>query len=73
MIELFTYLMRKEMATAKEIAEQFECSTRTAYRRVDKLSTYVPIVTIRGRPAGGIYITAEYKKEFLKSIEKQIL
>ena len=67
MIELFVFLMQKEKTTCKDIADRFECSVRTAHRRVEKLSLIVPITTQQGR-RGGVYILKEYKKEFLKRL-----
>ncbi len=66
-IELFVFLMQKEKTTCKEISDRFECSIRTAHRKVEKLSLVVPIVTIQGF-GGGVFILPEYKKEFIKRL-----
>ncbi len=72
MIELFVFLITREKSTYKEIADKLECTTRTAYRKVAKLSLAVPIVTKQGR-YGGVMIMPGYKKEFIKKLKKDVI
>ena len=61
--------------TAKDLAEEFEISTRTVYRYVDDLcGAGIPIVSTLGR-YGGFEMSSYYKiKEFfLTKNEKQYL
>jgi predicted DNA-binding transcriptional regulator YafY len=61
MIKILLLLLSKRKTTAKEIAERFEISTRSAYRYLDELSMAgVPIYSERGR-YGGICIADTYK------------
>lgn len=47
---IFLYIMQNKKVTTKELAENFEVSTRTIYRYIDDLSfAGVPIVTTQGR------------------------
>lgn len=54
-------LLRQEIASASELADRFEVTTRTIYRDVDALNLAgIPIYTTRGRN-GGIGILPNYK------------
>ena len=70
---MFRILHSKQ--TAKDLAEEFEISTRTVYRYIDSLcGAGVPIISTMGR-FGGFEI-AEYfklKEFFLTRSEKQYL
>eukprot|EP00831_Metopus_contortus_P036502 TRINITY_DN28872_c0_g1_i3.p1 TRINITY_DN28872_c0_g1~~TRINITY_DN28872_c0_g1_i3.p1 ORF type:complete len:104 (-),score=7.29 TRINITY_DN28872_c0_g1_i3:99-410(-) len=53
-------LLNKERVTAKELADQFEVSTRTIYRDIDSLSmSGIPIYTDKGT-GGGISLLDNY-------------
>lgn len=53
-------LMNQETVTCNELAERFECSTRTIMRDIDKLSMAgVPVYTNKGRN-GGISLLPDY-------------
>lgn len=67
LIELFVFLMQKEKTTCKEISKRFSCSMRTVYRKINKLSIAVPVVTVQGF-GGGVFILPKYKKEFIKRL-----
>ncbi len=69
MIEIFVFLMQRERTTLKEIAEKFDCSWRTAFRKVEKLSAVIPIATKQGY-RGGVWVLPEYKKEFVKRLSR---
>lgn len=46
-------LMNQETATCSELAEKFECSTRTIMRDIDKLSIAgMPVYTNKGKGGG---------------------
>ena len=70
-INIFIFLMTRRKTTCKEISEKFGFCVKTAYRKIENLSSVIPITTERGR-RGGVYILPEYKKEFLKSISYTI-
>ena len=69
-------LLSEESVTAKELAEQFEVSTRTIYRDIDLLSSFnIPIYANKGKN-GGIRLLDNYKfdKSLLsKEEQNQIL
>lgn len=52
MIDLFIYLLQVEKTTCKEIADRFNYSIRTAYRKVARLSLTIPIITLQGYSGG---------------------
>ncbi len=60
MFEMIYILMNKKTVTAKELAEQFEVSTRTIYRDVETLSAAgIPIYMSKGK-GGGISILDDF-------------
>ena len=60
---IFLYTSQRKHTTAKEIAEQFEISTRTVYRYIDALSCAgVPFVTDVGKN-GGISLNPNFTLE----------
>lgn len=72
---IFLFLLKKRVATAKQIAEEFEISQRTVYRYIDALSLIgVPITTKLGR-SGGIELIGEFKIDsmLLSESDKQII
>lgn len=65
-------LLNKERVTAKELADQFEVSTRTIYRDIDSLSmSGIPIYTDKGT-GGGISLLDNYvlNKTVISEAEK---
>ncbi|MBF4692472.1 helix-turn-helix transcriptional regulator [Fusibacter ferrireducens] len=65
-------LLNKGRVTAKELADQFEVSTRTIYRDIDSLSTSgIPIYTDKGT-GGGISLLENYvlNKTVISETEK---
>jgi predicted DNA-binding transcriptional regulator YafY len=52
-IQIFLYLYKHRRCTARQIANEFECSVRTVYRYIDKLSCYIPLTCRVG--VGGAY------------------
>lgn len=53
-------LMNQETATCGELAEKFECSTRTIMRDIDKLSAAgMPVYTNKGK-GGGISLLSDF-------------
>ena len=53
---IFLFISQKEKTTAKEIAENFEISTRTVYRYIDELCMAgVPVVSECGKMADCIF------------------
>ncbi len=57
---IFLFISQKEKTTAKEIAENFEISTRTVYRYIDELCMAgVPVVSECGKN-GGLYIPSNF-------------
>lgn len=65
----------REKQSAKDLAEEFEISTRTVYRYVDSLcGAGIPIVPIYGRYGGfKIYEGFRLKEFFLTKNEKEYL
>ena len=60
---IFLFLIKK--TTAKEVAKEFEISSRSVYRYIDALSLVgVPVVTKLGR-GGGIQVIGEFKMDSL--------
>ncbi len=60
LFEIVYILMQKRKATAKELADRFEVSTRTIYRDIETLSTAnIPIYASKGKD-GGIGLLDEY-------------
>ena len=60
LLEIVYILLRKELVTAKELAERFEVSQRTIYRDVDALSLAgIPVYTEKGK-GGGISLLPEF-------------
>lgn len=59
-LRIVYYLLDKGHATAYELAEEFEVSTRTIYRDIDVLSDAgIPVYAEPGRN-GGIYLMSEF-------------
>ena len=62
---IFLFLIKKKNTTAKEVAKEFEISSRSVYRYIDALSLVgVPVVTKLGR-GGGIQVIGEFKMDSL--------
>lgn len=62
---IFLFTSQREKTTAKEIAENFEISTRTVYRYIDALSMAgVPYITYNGKN-GGIKLAPNFTLENL--------
>ncbi|MCT4604914.1 MAG: YafY family transcriptional regulator [Marinisporobacter sp.] len=60
LFEIIMILLKKETATAKELAQHFGVSTRTIYRDIDTLSlSNIPIYTNKGS-GGGIRILPQF-------------
>jgi predicted DNA-binding transcriptional regulator YafY len=60
LLEIILILINKGTATARELAERFEVSTRTIYRDIDILSSAgVPVYTNKGS-GGGISLLENY-------------
>ncbi len=60
---IFLYISQRNKTTAKEIAENFEISTRTVYRYIDALSMAgVPIISESGK-YGGVYLAPNFSLE----------
>lgn len=58
--EIIYHLLNKKKATAKELADHFEVSTRTIYRDIDNLSAAgIPIYSSQGK-GGGIFLIDDY-------------
>lgn len=76
LFEIIYMLLNKKMATAKELAEHFEVSTRTIYRDIDTLSSAgIPIYANQGK-GGGITLLENFvlNKSVLSETEQnQIL
>ncbi|MCL2560479.1 MAG: YafY family transcriptional regulator [Turicibacter sp.] len=73
LFEILYILLNKQQATAKELAERFEVSTRTIYRDIDALSlTGVPVYTEKGK-GGGIRLMPDFvmNKSVLNDREQQ--
>lgn len=72
---IFLFTSQRKKTTAKEIAENFEISTRTVYRYIEALSMAgVPIISEPGKN-GGISISPNFMLEslVLSQQEKDIL
>ena len=62
---IFLFASQRKKTTAKEIAENFEISTRTVYRYIEALSMAgVPIICEQGKN-GGISIAPNFMLEHL--------
>lgn len=75
LFKILYYLLRKERATAHELAAVFEVSTRTIYRDIEALSSAgIPIYTEAGRN-GGISLMNHFvvDKALLSQEEKETL
>ena len=60
LFEIIYILLGKENATARELAEHFEVSTRTIYRDIDVLSLAgIPVYTEKGK-GGGIRLLPDF-------------
>jgi len=60
LFEIVYILMQKKKATAKELADRFEVSTRTIYRDIETLSrANIPVYMTKGK-GGGIGLLDEY-------------
>ncbi len=53
-------LLQSRRATATALAEKYGVSTRTVYRCVDELSSFLPVHVRRGR-LGGVYLSDSYR------------
>lgn len=73
LFKIVYYLLDKGKATAPELAEKFEVSTRTIYRDLDAISAAgIPIYTTQGK-SGGIFIMQNFvlDKSLLSPQEKE--
>ncbi|MDE5933386.1 MAG: YafY family transcriptional regulator, partial [Lachnospiraceae bacterium] len=73
LFKILYYLLDKGHATAPELAERFEVSTRTVYRDIDALSgAGIPVYAEAGR-GGGIYLMNHFvlDRAMLTEEEKQ--
>lgn len=73
LFQIIYHLLNKGEATASELAEKFEVSTRTIYRDIDKLSSAgIPIYTTAGY-RGGIHLDESFvlKKSILSKEDMQ--
>jgi len=60
LFEIIYILLNKQTVTAKELAEQFNVSTRTIYRDIDTLSLAgIPVYTEKGK-GGGISLLPDF-------------
>ncbi|MDO4464937.1 MAG: YafY family protein [Bacillota bacterium] len=60
MFQILYYLLGRGQATACELAEKFEVSTRTIYRDIDKLSSAgIPVYTTTGH-GGGVQLVENF-------------
>ena len=72
LINILIMLLARKKVTAKEIADRFGISRRTAYRYIDELSlANVPVYVTRG-PNGGIHIADSYKLPNLYFSESEL-
>ena len=75
LFKILYHLLNNGQATAAELAEKFEVSTRTIYRDIDALSgAGIPICAESGR-GGGIYLMSDFlmDKTMLSENEKKDL
>ncbi|MGL9731223.1 helix-turn-helix transcriptional regulator [Enterococcus sp. DIV0756] len=76
LLQILFILLENGSATAPELAEKFEVSTRTIYRDIDALSAAgIPVYAVRGK-GGGIFIQDNYvldKAVFSDEEQKHIL
>lgn len=75
LLEITMILLNRGTVTAKELAQQFNVSTRTIYRDIDVLSTAgVPVYMNKGN-GGGISLLEDYSlsKTFLSDEESESL
>ncbi len=60
LFQILYYLLGRGQATASELAEKFEVSTRTIYRDIDKLSSAgIPVYTTTGH-GGGVQLVENF-------------
>ncbi len=60
---IFLFISQRKKTTAKEIANNFEISSRTVYRYIDELCMAgVPIISECGKN-GGLYISPTFTLE----------
>ncbi|GAA0782105.1 helix-turn-helix transcriptional regulator [Hathewaya limosa] len=60
-LELLLYLLKNKKTTYKQLAREFEVSTKTIERDIDRLSAMgVPVQCIQGKH-GGVFIDEKYK------------
>lgn len=80
LFEIIYILLDKKAATAKELAERFEVSTRTIYRDIETLSsTGIPVYMSKGKGGGisllpnfvlnKVVLTDKEKKDILSSLK----
>lgn len=70
LFQILYYLLGRGQATASELAEKFEVSTRTIYRDIDKLSSAgIPVYTTTGHGGGVQLIESFVLKQALLSKE----
>lgn len=72
---IYLHLLKNRQATAKELADRFEISSRSVYRYIDALSVIgVPIITKQGRN-GGVELLGDFYIDGLSltKADKQIL
>ena len=60
LFQILYYLLGRGQATASELAEKLEVSTRTIYRDIDKLSSAgIPVYTTTGH-GGGVQLVENF-------------
>ena len=72
---IFIYLIKNKKTTARNIAHEFEISTRSVYRYIDSLSLLgMPVITKLGK-GGGIEVVGDFYLEnmAIPKKDKQIL
>lgn len=62
--------IKKGVLTAREIADKYEISTRTAHRYLNDISLYFPIYAKQGRN-GGYELLESARNNILKTIKNQ--
>ena len=68
---IFMFVSKRKKTTAKEIAENFEISTRTVYRYIDSLTLAgVPFYCENGKN-GGIFLQENFTLEGLVLSQKE--